>query len=121
MKSKNNYWGLLASIDLKNCDENKIKNFDFIKKFSFELCEFIEMNKYGEPILVNFGKDPNVSGYTLVQLIETSSITAHFVNKTKSIYLDIFSCEKFDPEKAAKFCKNYFNAKKYNLYIKERY
>ena len=50
------------------------------------------------------------SGYTLVQLIETSSITAHFSENTGSIYLNVFSCKEFDPDDAAMFCKKYFGA-----------
>ena len=52
------------------------------------------------------------SGYSLVQLIETSSITAHFSEGKNSVYLNIFSCKSFDPADAAKFCQDYFKARK---------
>ena len=75
------------------------------------LCRRIRMKRYGEPILEHFGhKIPLTSGYSLVQLIETSSIIAHFSEATNNAYLNIFSCKPFDPDDAARFCKEFFKA-----------
>jgi S-adenosylmethionine/arginine decarboxylase-like enzyme len=57
----------------------------------------IDMIPYGQPQIVMFGSG-NKKGYTLVQLIETSNICAHFVEETDDIYLDVFSCKTFDPK-----------------------
>jgi S-adenosylmethionine/arginine decarboxylase-like enzyme len=54
------------------------------------------MVSYGEPQIVMFGTG-NKKGYTLVQLIETSNICAHFVEESNDMYLDVFSCKTFDP------------------------
>jgi S-adenosylmethionine/arginine decarboxylase-like enzyme len=51
------------------------------------------------------------SGYSLVQLIETSSIVAHFSEGTNKVYLNVFSCKEFDPADAAAFCRKFFKAK----------
>lgn len=59
------------------------------------------------PKIVMFGSG-NKKGYTLVQLIETSNITAHFVEETNDIYLDIFSCKEFDKDIALSLFKKYF-------------
>ena len=66
------------------------------------------MVAYGEPLVKHFGEG-NKSGYTLVQLIETSNICAHFVEETDDIYLDVFSCKKFDPDTVERVVKRYFN------------
>ena len=50
-------------------------------------------------------QDPVTSGYTLVQLIETSSITAHLSENTGNIYLNVFSVQGIRPHDAAMFCK----------------
>jgi S-adenosylmethionine/arginine decarboxylase-like enzyme len=50
-------------------------------------------------------------GYTLVQLIETSNITAHFVEETDAVYLDVFSCKKFKPSVAIDVFIKYFQPK----------
>lgn len=55
------------------------------------------MVAYGEPQIVMFGTG-NKKGYTLVQLIETSNITAHFVEESNDLYLDVFSCKPFEPK-----------------------
>ena len=55
------------------------------------------MVAYKEPQIVMFGTG-NKKGYTLVQLIETSNITAHFVEESNDMYLDVFSCKPFDAE-----------------------
>ena len=54
------------------------------------------MVPYGEPQVVHFGSGDK-SGFTLVQLIETSNITAHFCEETNDMYLDVFSCKPFSP------------------------
>jgi S-adenosylmethionine/arginine decarboxylase-like enzyme len=45
-------------------------------------------------------------------LIKTSNICAHFANESAAVYIDIFSCKKFDPDLAAAFCIEAFRAQK---------
>jgi S-adenosylmethionine/arginine decarboxylase-like enzyme len=58
------------------------------------------MVPYGEPQVVHFGSGDK-SGFTLVQLIETSNITAHFCEETDDMYLDVFSCKPFNMDNIA--------------------
>jgi S-adenosylmethionine/arginine decarboxylase-like enzyme len=113
-------WGLTCSVDLKGCDPTLIRNADAIKDFVVKLCELIEMKRYDETQVVNFGEDPRVSGFSMIQLIETSLISGHFANQTNAAYLDIFSCKYYHPEKVAAFCKAFFKAKSYNLNVNFR-
>ena len=103
-------WGLACSVDLKGCDPALIRNAGAIKDFVVKLCELIEMKRYGETQVVNFGEDPRVSGFSMIQLIETSLISGHFANQTNAAYLDIFSCKYYPPETVAAFCKDFFKA-----------
>jgi S-adenosylmethionine/arginine decarboxylase-like enzyme len=105
-------WGWHLVLNLYDCDLEKISSAEVIRKFVIALCELIEMRRFGEPTIVNFGDDPKVTGYSLVQLIETSNICAHFADNSRSAYFDIFSCKKFDPEVAANFCAETFGAQK---------
>tara|TARA_B100001559_G_C16344252_1_gene549525 strand:+ start:466 stop:900 length:435 start_codon:yes stop_codon:yes gene_type:complete len=103
------YWGMHLIIDMAKCDEIKISDKNHIIQFSKELVSEIKMNSYGEPIVEYFAKDdPNACGFSLVQLIETSNICAHFAEKSKSVYLDIFSCKTFSPSSAIEIAKKYF-------------
>lgn len=108
-----NAWGLLASIDLYECTPETIRDADAIKRFVAELCEKIEMRRFGECQVVHFGDDPRVSGFSMTQLIETSLISAHFANETNATYLDVFSCKYFDPEVTAQFAKDFFGAQEH--------
>jgi len=105
-------WGWHLVLNLYNCNLEAIQSAEVIRKFVIDLCDVIEMRRFGEPTIVNFGEDPRVSGYSLVQLIETSNICAHFADQSLAVYIDIFSCKKFNPEVAADFCMNTFMAEK---------
>ncbi|EFK97901.1 hypothetical protein LDC_0043 [sediment metagenome] len=105
-----NPWGMETTVDLKNCNPKTIRSYEKLEDFVIRLCDLIEMKRFGKPIIVNFGEDERVAGYSLTQLIETSLISGHFANKTNSAYLNIFSCKSYDPKKAIKFCKKYFEA-----------
>lgn len=105
-------WGWHLVLNLYSCDLEKIQSAQVIRQFVLDLCDLIEMRRFGEPTIVNFGEDPRVTGYSLIQLIETSNICAHFADKSCAAYIDIFSCKKFDPETAAEFCIQSFGALK---------
>ncbi|MFA7575088.1 MAG: S-adenosylmethionine decarboxylase [Arcobacteraceae bacterium] len=108
---KENIWGLLTSIDLHDCNPDLIRDADAIKRYVDELCQLIEMKKFGDTQVVNFGEDERVAGYSMTQLIETSLISGHFANLTNNAYIDIFSCKYYDPQVAADFTQKYFKAK----------
>ena len=108
------FFGQELVINLYDCDLEKISSEDEIRKFAVTLTDdVLHMKRYGEALIPHFGHDdPITSGYSLVQLIETSSITGHFSEHKKSAYLNIFSCAWYDPEKAAAFCQDFFGAKR---------
>lgn len=108
-------WGLSSMIDLQECDADLIRNSKEIKRFVYELCELIKMKRFGECVVVNFGEDEEVAGFSMTQLIETSLISAHFANKTNRVFLDVFSCKFYSPKTVAEFAKEFFRAKSYNL------
>ena len=105
---KQSAWGVASSFDIYNCDQEAIRNADKIQQFVIELCDLIEMKRFGETVIVNFGEDERVAGYSMVQLIETSLISAHFANLTNAVYLDVFSCKPYDPEIVAEFAQRFF-------------
>jgi len=118
--SDNPPWGILSCIDLYDCDAKTIRDAEKIRQFVVELCHLIEMKRFGETQVVNFGEEERVAGYSMTQLIETSLISAHFANLTNTTYLDVFSCKAYDPKKVADFAKEFFKAKDFNLQVVER-
>lgn len=115
-----NAWGLLTSIDLHQCDPAIIRSAEKIKQYVAALCELIKMKRFGETMVVNFGEDERVAGYSMTQLIETSLISGHFANQSNAVYMDIFSCKYYDPNEAAEFTKKFFHAKDYRLTVSLR-
>ncbi len=107
-----NHWGLMVSVDLGECDLDKISSKEVITQFAIDLAKHINMKRYGEPMVVFFGDEPKVQGYSLVQLIETSQISGHFAEDTKRAFIDIFSCREFPPKATAEYTQKYFGAKK---------
>ena len=103
------YWGYHLILDCSLCDEYAIRDYDTIYAFTKQLVRDIDMVAYGEPQIVNFGSG-NKAGYTLVQLIETSNICAHFVNEDNTMYLDVFSCKEYDDQVVIDLVKKYFGA-----------
>ena len=116
-----NPWGLAVAVDLKNCNIDKMVDAEYIKQFVKDLCELIDMKRFGDTTVVDFGTNERVSGFSMTQLIETSLISAHFANASKAIYLDIFSCKVFPPYKVAEFAKERFGASGYKVNINFRY
>ena len=113
------YWGYHLIINAGDCDRAAVTSPATIYEFVKDLVEKIDMVAYGEPQIVNFGSG-NKAGYTLVQLIETSNICAHFVNETDDVYLDVFSCKPFEPKIVVALVKAFFDAKKVQSQFLER-
>ncbi len=106
-------WELI--MDLYECDQDSISTGESIKRYAREICNVIDMIPYGEPMTPYFGeKQEHTKGYSLLQFIETSSVTGHFSENTGAAYINIFSCKPYDMEKAEKFTKEYFGAKRIN-------
>jgi S-adenosylmethionine/arginine decarboxylase-like enzyme len=114
-------WGIASSIDIYDCNPNTIRDSGKIKEFVKELCELIEMKCYGETQVVHFGEEERVAGFSMVQLIETSLISAHFANLTNTVYLDVFSCKPYDLSLVEEFSKEFFGGKETKINVKYRY
>jgi S-adenosylmethionine/arginine decarboxylase-like enzyme len=87
-----------------------------ITNFATTLVKRIDMVPFGQPQVVMFGSG-NKKGYTLIQLIETSNIAAHFVEENNSMYLDVFSCKDFDPEVVKEAVHEFFDAKRFRTKV----
>lgn len=109
-------WGLLTSIDLHHCNPELIRDAEAIKCYVDKLCQLIEMKKFGDTQVVHFGEDERVAGFSMIQLIETSLISGHFANLTNHAYIDIFSCKYYDPQVAADFTQDFFQAKEIKIH-----
>lgn len=103
-------WGKHMILDAARVSPKAIRDPIRIHHFTAALVKRIDMVPYGPAQVVRFGSG-NKAGYTLVQLIETSNICAHFVEENNSMYLDVFSCKDFDPTVVKETVEEYFEAK----------
>ncbi len=102
-------WELI--LDLYDCDYDKISSEQSIQDYARQLCKVIKMKAYGEPYTPYFGEQhEHTKGYSLLQFIETSSITGHFSEGTGAAYINIFSCMPYDAKLAESFTQDWFGA-----------
>lgn len=116
------YWGYHLRINAAKCklatmtgELGRQNIYNFTKK----LVNDIDMVAYGEPQIIHFGSDDK-SGYTLIQLIETSNIAAHFVDQNGNAYLDVFSCKPFDVDVVIALMLEFFAPEAINYDFTER-
>lgn len=106
-------YGYELILNLFECNKDIITSREKLKEYVDTLCKLIEMKPYGETLLPYFGeKEEFTKGYSLVQLIETSSITGHFSDFWRTAYLNIFSCKTYDEKLAKEFTQEFFGAKR---------
>lgn len=106
-------FGYELIMDLYDCDLSVMSSRKKLAEYVNKLCPLIKMEKYGRTLLEYFGtKKMFTKGYSLLQFIETSSITGHFSEHWRISYINIFSCKSFDRKLALKFTKEFFKAKK---------
>lgn len=104
------YWGYHLILDVRACDRTAITDRSRLARFIRTLVRDIEMKAYGDPVIEHFAThDPDKAGYSLVQLIETSSITGHFVDLTGDGYLDVFSCKPFSIDQVKRVVATFFH------------
>lgn len=108
IKDANMFFGYHLLLDCGSCDIEKISSRENIYNFVKTLVERIDMVAVGEPIIEYMCVgDPKV-GYSLMQLISTSNITAHFMEVSGQAYFDIFSCKEYDIKIAEECVREFF-------------
>ncbi len=112
-------WGYHLSVDCAGCND-AITSEDKIVAFSKDLVDALGMRAHGAPWTVRFGDDPKVTGYTLVQLIETSNITGHFCDHSREAYIDVFSCKPFAADTVLAVIERHFAPRASETSYRER-
>lgn len=105
------FWGYHLMLDCSGCNEN-IADKDQIYRFTKDLVNRIDMTAHGEPIIEHLLPGDPKQGYSMMQLITTSNICAHFMELDGTAYFDIFSCKPFNIDIAQDVVKEYFDPKK---------
>jgi S-adenosylmethionine/arginine decarboxylase-like enzyme len=106
-------FGLEVVLDLYECDPKVIRSGKKLEEYTKKLCKLLKMKRFGKTQLPHFGyNEAHTAGFSMLQFIETSSITGHFSELWNSAYINIFSCRDFDTDVAIDFSVKFFGAKK---------
>lgn len=106
------FFGYHLLLDCKGCDRTQIASRVNIDQFVRTMVQRIDMVAVGEPIIEMLCVgDPKV-GYSLLQLISTSSIVGHFMELSGDAYIDVFSCKPFDLKVAEEVVQEFFSPTK---------
>ena len=114
-------YGIELIVDLYECDYESLTSHDRLYAFAKEICKVIGMKPYGEPLIPDFGFSlSKTAGPSLVQLIESSSITAHYSPHWRMVCMNIFTCKSFDEKKTLAFVKEFFGATRARAFLLKR-
>ncbi|NDY72506.1 adenosylmethionine decarboxylase [Desulfobacter hydrogenophilus] len=110
-------WGMSTSVDLYDCSPDKIKDPDAIKNFVGRVCGQLGIVDIENAPLVYYDETETAAGFSMKQSIETSGISGHFAHATNAAYLDIFSCNTYEPRELAEFSLSYFRGSHYKMQV----
>lgn len=110
IKGKGQHWGYHLLLDCSECNE-RIDDEKAVENFLKQLVKEIKMKPIGDPIIVKVDSKKEGRGISGVQIIESSTITAHFDDEGRAAYIDVFSCAPYDPEVAIKCVRKFFSPK----------
>ena len=102
-------WGWHLLLDCRAGNLYSVANKVHIVNFVEDLVVKIDMVPYGPCWIERFAThDPSKAGISFCQMIETSNITGHFVERNGDFYLDIFSCKPYNMGLVVDLVNDYF-------------
>jgi S-adenosylmethionine/arginine decarboxylase-like enzyme len=64
--------------------------------------------------------DPKTKGTSAVQFILTSTVVVHTLDLLATVYVNIFSCKRFNTDEAAAFAAQWFGSRSWNARVVTR-
>lgn len=112
--------GYHMMLDCAGCLPESIRDQAVISEFLTKLVDAIGMTKLDEPIFKYGAEGEPWEGWSVIQFIETSAITCHFLNPDNKAFIDVFSCKEFEPEIVAEHVKATFSPSKCHVAFRHR-
>lgn len=106
-------WGYQLILSLEGCPDNIIMDLHSVKEFVLNTVDLLKMQPIGEPIS-RFFKDNNGVGCSVIQLLSESHVSCHTSGHpdNNAAFIDVFSCDYYDPEKILPYIKTVFSPNK---------
>jgi hypothetical protein len=103
-------YGWEVIIDLQGCNPEALSSKPRLTEFLDRLCtDVIAMRRFGQPLIEWFGSAADdTDGYTVVQLIEWSSVVGHFSRSRRAAHLNVLSCRPLSPDAIELFAQEFF-------------
>jgi S-adenosylmethionine decarboxylase len=96
-------------MNLTGCRQYDLSSPAALEMYVTRLVEVLDMTAYGPVQIQHFGHaSPQTSGFTVLQLIETSLISGHMVDAEATAYWDVFSCKPFEVDPALELTEQRF-------------
>ena len=109
-------YGVELILDLHGCDSSTFTR-ESITGYFVRLCDLIDMKREDLHFWDDIGlpeeekqTSPHTQGTSAVQFILTSSIVIHTLDQLSAVYVNMFSCQEFDPKLAERFTAEWFGA-----------
>lgn len=112
------YWGYHLILDCSGC--SSITDKSHIENFVQDTVRSIGMVTHGDPQIEYLLPGTDNEGYSVLQMITTSNLTAHFVTKSNSAYIDVFSCKEFDTNIVKQKVDDYFAPNNISIHFLKR-
>lgn len=107
-------YGYSSVLDVIDCDPDTFTR-ESIERFVVALCEAIDMEREdlhfwdyeGDP--KGYAAAPtHLRGVSAVQFIKTSSIVIHTLDDLRVVFIDLFSCKRYNKTVVKKVVENHF-------------
>ncbi|MFC1548321.1 adenosylmethionine decarboxylase, partial [Candidatus Omnitrophota bacterium] len=108
-------------LDLRECNQGKLKDYNLMFDILHDLPEKIGMTKITQPYVFPYeGLVPEDKGITGTVIIAESHISIHTFQEKDYCFVDVFSCKDFNVDYAAEYIINAFESKCYDKHVVSR-
>lgn len=110
-------YGYSSILDVIDCDPQTFTR-ESIEDFLAALCDAIDMERE-DLHFWDYDEDPegyaaapsHLRGISAVQFIKTSSIVIHTLDDLNVVFIDLFSCKKYEPQVVSWVVETHFKGK----------
>lgn len=114
-------FGPHLTLDLNNCNPEKLSDFDLVFDVLNNLPDLIGMTKITQPYVFKYaGLVPEDKGITGFIVIAESHISIHTFQDKNYAFIDLFSCKPFDYTYAQQYLIKTFESQTPTIHIVER-
>ena len=104
-------WGYHGIFDCANCDASAISSESTIRAWLSEVAALASDSAESDAFIAVTGSgNPETEGFSAVQLLNTGTISATFINQSKHIYIDILSHKEFVVTPVEESIKKHFGS-----------